>query len=146
VNRNFEFDHVGIAVKSIAESEKFYKALGFSHGHEEIIAREKVKAKIFTLGNDSRVELLEPTSSDSVIAQFIEKRGQGIHHMCLRVKDIRKSLAELKCAGMRLVHETPFVGAENCLVAFVHPSSTGGVLIELSEPQIEPENESQEEK
>ena len=80
---------------------------------------------------ESRVELLEPTSEDSPITKFLEKRGPGIHHIALEVEDIAASLAKLKAQGMRLIDETPRIGAENCLVAFVHPASAGGVLLEL---------------
>ena len=130
----FEFDHVGIAVKTLAEGEKLYKAMGFSEGHVEEVPREKVRVKMFELANNSRVELLEPTSSDSTVAKFLEKRGPGIHHICLRVQDVRAVLKRLKAAQIKLIHEEPFQGAHNCLVAFVHPSSAGGVLIELSQP------------
>jgi len=130
---DFEFDHVGIAVNSIAEGEVFYKAAGFAEGYEEVVASEKVRVKMFELKNNCRVELLEPTSEDSVIAKFIAKRGPGIHHMCLRVQDIDKVLSQLKAAKVRLIHDSPFVGAGNCRVAFVHPAGAGGVLIELSQ-------------
>ncbi len=135
----FEFDHVGIAVNSLEEGEKFYLALGFGQGpgqsSTEEVKSEKVKVRMFELGNNARIELLEPTSPDSAVAKFIEKRGTGIHHICLRVKDVRKALGRLRAANYRLVHDEPFKGAHNCLVAFVHPSSTGGVLIELSQRQ-----------
>lgn len=130
----FEFDHVGIAVHSLDEGEKFYSALGFAKGSTEEVKSEKVRVRMIELGNDSRIELLEPTSPDSTIAKFLEKRGPGIHHICLRVKDVRKALGRLKEAKYRLVHDEPFKGAHNCLVAFVHPASTGGVLLELSQP------------
>jgi methylmalonyl-CoA epimerase len=133
----FEFDHVGIAVHSLDEGEKFYRALGFSPAVSEEVKSEKVKVRMFEMANNSRIELLEPTSPDSTIAKFLEKRGPGIHHICLRVKDVRKALGRLRQAKYRLVHDEPFKGAHNCLVAFVHPASTGGVLIELSEPQHE---------
>jgi methylmalonyl-CoA epimerase len=133
----FEFDHVGIAVESLDESEKFYLALGYQAypgaKSSEEVASEKVKVRMFELANNSRIELLEPTSPDSTIAKFLAKRGPGIHHICLRVKDVRLALDRLKKANYRLVHDEPFKGAHNCLVAFVHPASTGGVLLELSQ-------------
>jgi methylmalonyl-CoA/ethylmalonyl-CoA epimerase len=132
---DFEFDHVGIAVESLTESSKFYLAMGFQEGHTEIVEREKVKVIMFELNNDSRIELLEPTSPESTIAKFLKNRGPGIHHICLRVKDIRKTLKKLKQEKFRLIHEEPFLGAHECEVAFVHPQSTGGVLIELSQPR-----------
>jgi methylmalonyl-CoA epimerase len=131
---DFEFDHVGIAVNSLAEGEKVYLAMGFAPGHVETVESEKVRVKMFDLANNSRIELLEPTSKDSTVAKFLEKRGPGIHHICLRVKDIRKSLAKLKSANIRLIHAEPFRGAHNCEVAFIHPAGAGGVLIELSQP------------
>ncbi len=131
---DFEFDHVGIAVNALKEAEGFYKTLGLGHSHIEEVASEKVRVQMFELGNSCRIELLEPTSPDSTVAKFLTKRGPGIHHICLRVPDVRAALQRLRAAGMKLVHEQPFKGAHNCEVAFVHPSSTGGVLIELSQP------------
>lgn len=103
--------------------------------HVEEVPGEKVKVGMFELDNDARIELLEPMSSDSAIAKFLATRGPGIHHICLKVKNIRAILKTLKAQGVRLVHEEPVPGAHNCLIAFVHPKSTGGVLIELSEKQ-----------
>ncbi len=130
----FEFDHVGIAVASLNESSGFYQALGLAVGPKETVASEKVQVQMFDLQNRCRVELLEPTSPESTVARFLQKRGPGIHHICLRVTDIRATLKRLKAAGVRLIHDEPFRGAHDCEVAFVHPSSTGGVLIELSQP------------
>lgn len=131
---NFEFDHVGIAVSALQEASRFYAALGVSQGASEVVASEKVRVQMFNLNNNCRVELLEPTSADSTVAKFLQKRGPGIHHICLRVSDIRATLKRLKSAGIRLIHDEPIRGAHNCEVAFVHPSSAGGVLIELSQP------------
>jgi methylmalonyl-CoA/ethylmalonyl-CoA epimerase len=131
----FKLDHIGIAVASLEEGAAFYKALGFKAMHVEVIPREKVKVGMFELANDSRVELLEPTVDDSPVGKFLAKRGPGLHHICFRVLDIRASLARLRDAGVKLINEEPVVGAHNCLVAFVHPQSGGGVLIELSESQ-----------
>lgn len=131
----FELDHIGIAVNSIAEGSKFYKALGFADPQIEDVPSEKTKTGFFKLQNHSNLELLESLSDDGVIKKFLEKRGPGIHHICLRVKDINAVLAHLKEQGVRLINETAKTGAHNCLVAFIHPASTGGVLIELSQPQ-----------
>jgi len=90
---------------------------------------------------EARIELLEPTGDSSPVAKFLEKRGPGIHHVAVRVADIRESLAQLKAAGARLIDEEPRVGADGCLVAFVHPSSSGGVLLELVEHTSETEEE-----
>lgn len=130
----YEFDHVGIAVHSIEDGEKVYKAMGFLDGQTEVVQSEKVRVKMFELSNNSRIELLEPTSAESPVAKFLAKRGPGIHHICLRVQNIRAALEKLKAANIRLIHETPFSGAHNCEVAFIHPTGAGGVLIELSQP------------
>jgi len=130
----FELDHIGIAVSSLKEGEAFYKTLGLAEPRHESVSKEKVNVAIFGLGNSCNIELIEASSRDSTIAKFIEKKGQGIHHICLRVTDLKKTLNELKGKGVNLIHEEPFVGAHNCLVAFIHPKSTGGVLIELSQP------------
>ena len=140
----FELDHIGIAVESLEKGFEFYKGLGFSQMATEVVESQKVKVGFIDLGPVvegrgvvTRIELLEPTSDESPIKKFLEKRGPGIHHICLRVKDISEKLERLKEAGYKLIHEQPFVGAHNCLVAFVHPKSTGGVLLELSELQGE---------
>ncbi len=133
--QKFELDHIGIAVETLEQGKAFYEALGLSPMHVEEVAREKVRVGMFDLGNDSRIELLEPTSGDSAIRKYLEKRGPGIHHICLRVKGIRDILKTLKNGGVQLINEEPHMGAHNCLVAFIHPKSTGGVLIELSEQQ-----------
>ncbi len=133
INKDFQFDHVGIAVQSLAEGEKVYTAMGFVACGVEEVQSEKVRVKMFELGNESRIELLEPTSPESPVAKFLAKRGPGIHHICLRVADIRQALKTLKTAQVRLIHEEPFRGAHSCDVAFIHPSSAGGVLVELSQ-------------
>lgn len=131
----FELDHIGIAVENLEESVKFYKTLGFENMSVEEVPSEKVRTGFLKLENHSNLELLEPTSDDSVIKKFLEKKGPGIHHICLRVKNIDEVVLNLKSQGVRLVNETPKLGAHNCRVVFVHPASTGGVLLELSEPQ-----------
>ena len=93
---DFEFDHFGIAVHSLSEGEKVYLAMGFSEGHVEEVKSEKVRVKMFNLKNNSRIELLEPTDKDSAVAKFLEKRGPGIHHICLRVQNIRAALKKIK--------------------------------------------------
>lgn len=130
----YEFDHVGIAVKSLEEGQKFYLNLGFQQMYVEEVASEKVKVGMFELGNQSRIELLEPTSEDSPIAKFVQKRGEGIHHICLRVKDVVAVMKQLEAQGVQLLSERPRPGAHGCQVVFVHPKSTGGVLLELSQP------------
>ena len=111
----------------------FYRdALGLEVSEPEEVAAQKVRVAMLPIG-ESRIELLEGTSADSPIARFLEKRGPGIHHIAVRVDDIRAALANLKQKGARLIDEEPRKGAGGCLVAFVHPSSTGGVLLELVE-------------
>ena len=128
-----KFDHVGIAVEDITASSDFYKALGWTEMHVEEVPSEKVKVGMYECENDARVELIEPTSEDSPIKKFLDKRGPGIHHICLRVDNIHEKIKALKAAGVQLINEEPKAGAHNCLIAFVHPKSTGGVLVELSE-------------
>ena len=126
-----KINHLGIATKSIDEALKFWSdALGLENVHTEIVEDQKVRVAMLPIG-ESRVELLEPTSDDSPISKFLEKRGPGIHHIAVEVDDIEASLAQLKAKGMRLIDEIPRVGAEGCLVAFVHPTATNGVLLEL---------------
>src|SRR6478735_9806806 len=126
-----KINHLGIATKRIDDALGFWvDALGLENAHTEVVEDQKVRVAMLPIG-ESRVELLEPTSDDSPISKFLEKRGGGIHHIAVEVDDIEASLAQLKAKGMRLIDEAPRVGAENCLVAFVHPSSTNGVLLEL---------------
>jgi methylmalonyl-CoA/ethylmalonyl-CoA epimerase len=128
-------DHIGIAVRSL-DSAKIYQDLGLTIEHVETVETQRVKTAFLSVG-DSNLELLEPTSSDSPIAKFIEKRGEGIHHICLRVDDLEAHLERLKAAGYRLINEAPVPGAHGCRVAFLHPSAGNGVLIELSEKNSE---------
>jgi methylmalonyl-CoA epimerase len=130
-----KINHLGIATKGIDEALKFWgDALGLENVHTEVVEDQKVRVAMLPIG-ESRIELLEPTSEDSPISKFLEKRGGGIHHIAVEVEDIEKALAQLKAKGMRLIDETPRVGAEGCLVAFVHPSSANGVLLELVQTQ-----------
>jgi methylmalonyl-CoA epimerase len=126
-----KIDHLGIATKGIDEALKFWTdALGLENIHTEVVEDQNVRIAMLPIG-ESRIELLEPTSDDSPISKFLEKRGGGIHHIAVQVENIESALEQLRGKGMRLIDETPRVGAEGCLVAFVHPSSTGGVLLEL---------------
>lgn len=131
-----KLDHIGIAVRSLESGAKIYQTLGLSIGHVETVETQKVKTAFLSVG-DSNLELLEPTSPDSPIAKFIEKRGEGIHHICLRVDDIAAHLERLKAEGYRLINEAPVPGAHGCRVAFLHPAAGNGVLIELSEKMDE---------
>ena len=126
-----KINHLGIATKGIDEALKFWEdALGLENVHTEVVEDQKVRVAMLPIG-ESRIELLEPTAEDSPIAKFLEKRGGGIHHIAVEVDDIEVALAKLKREGMRLIDETARIGAEGCLVAFVHPSSANGVLLEL---------------
>jgi LAO/AO transport system kinase len=125
-------DHLGIAVKSLNEALPLYESLGLT-AHRETIPQEKVTVAMMDAG-DSRIELLEPAAPDSPISKFLEKRGPGLHHIALRVPDLNAAIAALKAGGARLLNE-PRAGAGGHLYVFVHPASTGGVLLELIEEQ-----------
>ncbi len=126
-----ELDHIGIAVRSI-EAASIYEALGLQVDHLETVESQGVRTAFLSVG-DSNLELLEPTNPDSPVARYIEKRGEGIHHLCFRVDDIDAHLQRLAAAGYRLINESSVPGAHGCRVAFLHPSAGSGVLIELSE-------------
>jgi methylmalonyl-CoA epimerase len=129
-SNNFKIDHLGIAVRSLDAALAFYeKQLGFAVGPRETVEHEKVKVAMLPAG-ESRIELLEATQADSVIAKFIEKHGEGLHHVAIKVPDLASAVARLKSSGARLLNE-PQRGAGGHLYVFVHPSSTGGVLLEL---------------
>jgi methylmalonyl-CoA epimerase len=126
-------EHIGIATRSIDEALGFWSAaLGLRRVVTEEVAEQKVRVAMLPVG-ETRLELLEPTAPDSPVAKFLEKRGPGIHHIAVRVDNIRATLAQLKERGARLIDETPRIGAGGCLIAFIHPSSAGGVLVELVE-------------
>ena len=128
-----KIDHIGIATNGIADSAAVYcEALGLNVGEFEEVPSQRVRVAMLPVG-ESRIELLEPTSDESPISKFLAKRGPGIHHIAFGVDDIRAVLSDLKSKGARLIDEEPRAGAGGCLVAFIHPSSTGGVLIELVE-------------
>lgn len=128
-----KIEHIGIATRKIEDALEFWRdALGLQVVGTEEVAEQKVRVAMLPLG-EPRIELLEPTSEDSPVAKFLEKRGAGIHHIAVRVDDIRVALARLKEQGARLIDESPRVGAGGCLVAFIHPASAGGVLLELVE-------------
>ena len=130
-----QIDHIGIATKSLEEAASVWeKALGLQLDSTEEVAGQGVRVAMFTLG-ESHIELLEPLTPNSPIGKFLEKRGPGIHHIAVRVEDIREALARLKAKGLRLIDEVPRVGARNCLVAFIHPAAANGVLLELVQHQ-----------
>ena len=123
-------DHVGIAVRSLEAAIKAYEALGLKVSSTDTVASEGVKVAFLPVG-DTRLELLEPNSPESSIAKSIEKRGEGVHHIALRVENIEESMRLAKERGLQLVNETPRIGAHGRKIAFIHPKSTGGVLLEL---------------
>jgi methylmalonyl-CoA/ethylmalonyl-CoA epimerase len=126
-------DHIGIAVQSIAETKKLYQdLLGLEHAGNETVEEQKVTTAFFPVG-DTEVELLESTAADGPIAKYLEKRGEGVQHIAFRVENIEEALIELKAKGIRLIDEQPRKGAGGAKIAFLHPKSTYGVLIELCE-------------
>lgn len=131
-----KIDHIGIAVKSLEESLQFYAAIGITPYHTEEVQSQKVKVAFLKVG-ESNIELLEPTSEESPVAKHIDKKGEGMHHICYEVTDIFAVLKELKEQGVRLIDEEPKKGAHHKIIAFVHPKSTNGVLTELSMSAID---------
>jgi methylmalonyl-CoA epimerase len=130
-------DHLGIAVKSLTAAKALYEQLGLRVVSEETVEHEKIRAAMIPVG-ESRVELLEATSEDSAIARFIAKRGEGLHHIALHVPNLSETVEELKKTGTRFVSDEIKVGAGGHLYVFVHPSSAGGVLLELCQDQPSP--------
>lgn len=128
----FQIDHLGIAVKSLASAKSIYEKLGLAVSQEEVVAHEKVRLVMVPVG-ESRLELLEPTSDDSTIAKFLSKRGEGLHHVCMKVPDLAAAVAKLKREGVRLVSDEIKTGAGGHRYVFVHPASASGVLLELVE-------------
>lgn len=128
----FTIDHLGIAVKSLSAARAFYEKLGLKVVGEEVVEHEKVRIAMLPVG-ESRLELLEATADDSPIARFIAKRGEGLHHVALQVNNLASVVERLKKAGTRLISDEIKIGAGGHLYVFVHPSSAGGVLLELCE-------------
>jgi len=136
-----KIEHIGIATHSINDALGFWRdALGLDVVGTEEVGEQGVRVAMLPVG-ESRIELLEPTGPASPVAKFLEKRGAGIHHVAVRVDDIRAALARLKEKGARLIDESPRIGAGGCLIAFVHPSAAGGVLLELIEERSEPNHQ-----
>ncbi|MGC8720523.1 MAG: methylmalonyl-CoA epimerase [Thermodesulforhabdaceae bacterium] len=131
--KTLKIDHIGIAVKSIEEARKLYEGiLGLKYEGSETVAEQKVTTAFFPIG-DTEIELLESTDPEGPVAKFIEKRGEGIHHIAFRVENIEEALEELKKQGVQLIDEKPRIGAGGARIAFLHPKATGGVLIEICE-------------
>jgi methylmalonyl-CoA epimerase len=128
-----KIDHIGIAVKSVAEAAKVYEqTLGLKISSMDQVNDQGVRVAMLNIG-ESSLELLESIRAESPIEKFISKRGEGLHHVAVRVENIEAALAHLKASGIRLIDEAPRTGAHNTRVAFIHPSSTHGVLVELVE-------------
>ncbi|MEZ4812299.1 MAG: methylmalonyl-CoA epimerase [Caldisericia bacterium] len=124
--------HIGVAVKDIEASKKTWETLGFVCEHEGVVEEQKVKVAKMVY-NGLVVELLEPTSDDSPIAKYMEKKGQGIHHMCIEVADVPEKISEFQTKEIIMIDNGPRIGAAGKPIAFVHPKSTGGVLLELEQ-------------
>lgn len=127
-----KISHIGIAVKNLDEAIQFYKKLGLEVEGIEVIESQKVKVAFIPVGN-VRLELLEPTSEDSTVAKFLVKKGEGIHHLALGTENLEKRLQEIEKMGIKLIDKTPRKGAHNTNIAFLHPTSSHGVLLELCE-------------
>jgi methylmalonyl-CoA/ethylmalonyl-CoA epimerase len=128
----YTIDHLGIAVKSLEQAKQFYRRLGLEVHADEIVAGEKVRLAMVPLG-ESRIELLEPTAEDSPIARFLAKRGEGLHHVALQVSNLPHVVETMKQTGTRFISDEIKIGAGGHSYIFVHPSSAGGVLVELCE-------------
>ncbi len=124
--------HIAIATDSIGVTSQFYKSLGLQLDRVEVVSDQKAKVAVMSIG-DSAIEFIEPTESDSPISSFLSRRGNGLHHISLEVDDLAARLEDLKARNVRMIDEQPRVGADGRLIAFIHPDSTGGVLIELTE-------------
>lgn len=127
-----QVDHIGIAVRSIAEARALYEALGLAVEAIEEVPQEGVRVALIPCGT-TRIELLEPLSDDSPVAKFLARRGPGLHHLCLKSSDLRADDAHLRAAGLQLLRPEPTRGAGGCWVQWVHPKSAGGILLELAE-------------
>jgi methylmalonyl-CoA/ethylmalonyl-CoA epimerase len=134
-NVGMKIDHIGIATRALEDALSLWRdALGLCIDSTEEVTEQGVRVAMLPIG-ETQLELLEPLSVNSPVGRFLEKRGPGIHHIAVRVDDIREMLAQLKQKGARLIDEAPRVGVGGCLVAFIHPSSTDGVLLELVQHQ-----------
>lgn len=127
-------DHIAIAVRKIADAKIIYQDMGLKFSDEiEEVKEQKVLTAFAAIDANAHIELLEPTSTESTIHKFIESKGEGIHHLCFKVPDVKKKTEELTKKGYKFIYPEPRIGAGGCLVNFIHPKSTGGVLIEISQ-------------
>lgn len=135
--KDCHLDHVAIAVEDLDKSQKLYELIGFQfETHREVVESQAVETAFAYVDSNSKIELLCPHGEDGPIHKFLQKNGPGIHHLCFRVSDIEAKTKELREAGLRFIYESSQSGAGGCLVNFIHPKSTGGVLIELSQKQV----------
>jgi methylmalonyl-CoA epimerase len=133
-NKDCFLDHVAIAVSDLDHAQKVYEDLGLKFSvNREVVESQKVTTAFAHIDENAHLELVCPLSGEGPIQKFIEKKGEGIHHLCFKVPDVVKKSEEMKALGYTLIHEKPFIGANNCLVNFIHPKSTNGVLIEISQ-------------
>ena len=131
---NLHLDHIAIAVKDLEARVKVYEDMGFKFDEKrEVVESQKVVTAFATVDTHAHIELLMPVDNQGPIQKFIDKNGEGIHHLCFSVDDVQKKSEELRDKGYQLIYEAPTEGANNCLINFIHPKSTGGVLIELSQ-------------
>ena len=133
-NKDCFLDHIAIAVADLDRAQQVYEDLGLIFGEErEVVDSQKVTTAFAHIDEHAHIELICPLNGEGPVQKFIEKNGEGIHHMCFKVPDVVKKSEEMKALGYVLTSEKPFLGANNCLVNFIHPKSTGGVLIEISQ-------------
>ena len=132
-NKDCFLDHIAIAVENLDNAEKIYQDLGLTFDKREVVEEQKVTTSFAHIDERAHLELLEPINGEGPIATYLEKKGPGIHHMCYRVPDVIAKMKELTEKGYKLIYSEPTRGANNCLVNFIHPKSTGGVLIEISQ-------------
>jgi len=129
-------DHIAVATKDLEKSVSIFTKLGLNFSSErEVVEDQKVKTAFAKIDGRANLELLEPLNNDGPIQKYIEKKGEGIHHLCFSVKDVKASTEKLKAEGFIFIYEEPRIGAHQCLVNFIHPKSTGGILIEVSQKQ-----------
>ncbi len=131
-----KLDHIGIAVESIDKAKVFYEELGLSVKAVEEVPEQKVRVAVLPIG-ESRIELLETLDPEGPVGKFLAKKGQGLHHIAVKVDDIKAAIGKFRAKGIEMIDREPRRGAEGCLIAFVHPRSTGGVLLELTEKKDE---------
>jgi methylmalonyl-CoA epimerase len=133
-NKDCFLDHVAIAVSDLDRAQKVYEDLGLTFDSKrEVVESQKVTTSFAHINEVAHIELVCPLNGEGPIQKFIEKQGEGIHHLCFKVPDVIKKSEEMKSLGHKLIYEAPIIGANNCLVNFIHPKSTGGVLIEISQ-------------